>query len=622
MSRGGLGGRFVKTQDTAVEDNVLGLVSVTPHLNRLDGFPSIKVVYDEEHDGDARVAVIAGGGSGHEPSFAGMVGEGMLAAAVAGDVFAAPPEEAVFAAIRRVCGAAGCCIVIMNYTGDVLNFGAAAKKARSLGLRVELVIVADDCALESEKSHELYSGEREKPSGRRGIAGTLLVLKAAGAAAAQGMSLEEVKSVAETTSYAVRSMGCAFVEREEGCEHTDKGMNKVPELEFGLGIHGEPGAWRGPAVPVDQVVDVLLSKIFTNRVDEPQRVVVLVNNLGGTTQLEMGGIVNAVLDGLESPKRKCNVIRAWVGTLMTSLNMHGFSISVCFLPPGSSSEEEQLIKLLDAGTSAPAWPAATRNTHPCRNKTPGRLEPVVEGMSREEGVKDSTKIKKVGKEIRMKRDIVEACIRAACSALIADAADLDRLDARVGDGDCGTTHARGAQALLTALPNILSHQRESDAYVSPSTVAKAVADVLGRSMGGSSGALYTIFFSAAADATATVTEEGGRGVDARVEDVAAMLRAGMEGVMHWGGAAPGDRTMIDALYPAVVALEEFNTIEDLSRRAMEGAEQTAEMRPSAGRSRYVPEDAWRGVPDPGAMAVATWLGAVASAVASIVGVVD
>jgi dihydroxyacetone kinase len=621
MSRGGLGGRFFKTQDTAVEDNVLGLVSVTPHLNRLDGFPSIKVVYDEEHDGDARVAVVAGGGSGHEPSFAGMVGEGMLAAAVAGDVFAAPPEEAVFAAIRRVCGAAGCCIVIMNYTGDVLNFGAAAKKARAQGLCVELVIVADDCALESEKLHELYSGEREKPSGRRGIAGTLLVLKTAGAAAAQGMSLEEVKRVAETTSNAVRSMGCAFVEREEERKHTDKGMNKV-ELEFGLGIHGEPGAWRGPAVPVDQVVDVLLSRILVNRVNEPQRVVVLINNLGGTTQLEMGGIVNAVLDGLESPKRKCSVIRAWVGTLMTSLDMHGFSISVLFLPPGLSSEEQLLIKLLDDRTSAPAWPAATRNTRPCLTKTPGRLEPVVEGMTREKSVKDNRKIKKAGKEIRIKRDIVEACIRAACSALIADAADLDRLDARVGDGDCGTTHARGAQALLTALPNVLPHHPESDAYVSPSTVAKAVADVLGRSMGGSSGALYTIFFSAAADAAGMVTEESARGVDARVEDVAAMLRAGMEGVMHWGGAAPGDRTMIDALYPAVVALEEFNTIEDMSHRAMEGAEQTAEMRPGAGRSRYVPEDAWRGVPDPGAMAVATWLGAVASAVASMGGVVD
>lgn len=604
MSRGGSGGRFFTAKDSAVEDNVLGLVSVTPHLNRLDGFPSIKVVYDEQHDGDARVAVIAGGGSGHEPSFAGMVGEGLLAAAVVGDVFAAPPEEAVFAAIRRVCGGAGCCIVIMNYTGDVLNFGAAATKARALGLRVELVIVADDCALEDDSTMSTGERENEKTSKRRGIAGTLFVLKAAGAAAAQGRSLEEVNRIAKTTSRAVRSMGCAFVEREGG-----------RELEYGLGIHGEPGAWHGPAVPLDQVVNVIISKIMARQDDKlHMKIAVLINNLGGTTQLEMGGIVKAVLDSLMSGgKWKCTVVRALMGTLMTSLDMHGFSVSVLFLPP-NAEQEEHVIELLDAKTCAPAWPKIVQSTRPCLTKPPGPVQTLAgDTDSREESLKVDTMETKGKKERTVHRDIVEVCIRAACGALIADAAELDRLDARVGDGDCGTTHARGAQALLTSLPTILARVQSDDLRVRPSMLAKAIADELGRSMGGSSGALYTMFFTAAADAAPVVGEESVCDT-ASLEDMARMLRAGMEGVMHWGGAVPGDRTMIDALHPAIVALEESKNVEDMSRRARAGAEQTAQMSPGAGRSRYVPEDAWRGVPDPGAMAVAKWLGAVASVV--------
>ena len=155
--------QFLNRVEDCVPEALDGLVASVPHIARLDGFPYIKVCYDVEHDGDTTVSIIGGGGSGHEPAFAGYVGSGMLAAAVAGDVFAAPNEESIVAAIRQVTGAAGCLLLVFNYTGDRLVFGAAAERAKAEGFAVEMVVVGDDCAL---------AGRNKSAVGRRGLAGT------------------------------------------------------------------------------------------------------------------------------------------------------------------------------------------------------------------------------------------------------------------------------------------------------------------------------------------------------------------------------------------------------------------------------------------------------------------
>lgn len=206
----------------------------------------VKVVVDTHHD-PTQVAVISGGGAGHEPAMAGYVGPGLLAAAVCGEVFASPSDDAVLAAIRAVCGPAGVLLVLMNYTGDRLNFGVAAERAKAEGLAVEVVTVADD-ALPAPAA------------GRRGIAGTVLVLKVAGAAAAQGRPLAEVKALAERAAASVGSMGCSL----SACTLPGKPPSSrigPGEMEVGLGIHGEPGAAKGPLRPADEVVAQLLARI-------------------------------------------------------------------------------------------------------------------------------------------------------------------------------------------------------------------------------------------------------------------------------------------------------------------------------------------------------------------------
>ncbi|NRA46519.1 MAG: dihydroxyacetone kinase subunit DhaK [Oligoflexales bacterium] len=196
-----MGNRFINKQEDIVSEAIDGLILSTPHLARLDAYPDIKVVcnkaWDKDIQGKKQVALISGGGAGHEPSHAGFVGEGLLTAAVSGEIFASPSVDAILAGIRAVTGEAGCLLIIKNYTGDRLNFGLAAEIAKShYDLKVEMVIVGDDRAIETKQP--------------RGLAGTLLIHKIAGALSAQGATLREIKSTAEETASQIATMGLSL----------------------------------------------------------------------------------------------------------------------------------------------------------------------------------------------------------------------------------------------------------------------------------------------------------------------------------------------------------------------------------------------------------------------------
>ncbi|KFM25162.1 Putative 3,4-dihydroxy-2-butanone kinase, partial [Auxenochlorella protothecoides] len=256
---------FVNKIEELVQESLEGLIDSNPNLIRLDGYPHTKVVYDRNHDA-SKVAVISGGGSGHEPAMAGYVGAGMLAAAVAGDVFASPSEDAVLAAIRAVGGPAGVVLIVMNYTGDRLNFGAAAERAKVEGIPVDMVIVADDVA-------PIEGGTVKN---RRGIAGTVLVHKVAGAAAAEGRPILSTCNV-------------------PGAPPSDR--LAAGEMEMGLGIHGEPGAYKTALAPLDQIVGRLVGHLAdAGALDAASpRAVLLVNNLGGSTPLEVGAAASSAV---------------------------------------------------------------------------------------------------------------------------------------------------------------------------------------------------------------------------------------------------------------------------------------------------------------------------------------
>jgi dihydroxyacetone kinase len=347
--------KLINRPTAVVEEMIEGLAAVYPGLRRLPG-QTVLVQADLGAPDDRPVAVISGGGSGHEPAHAGYVGKGMLSAAVAGDVFTSPSPEAVLAALRATAGPRGAVLVVKNYTGDRLNFGVAAEQARTEGIPVEIVLVADDVALAAANSGP----------GRRGLAGTILVHKVAGAAAATELSLSEVAGEARATAQSVRTMGVALTPctvPAAGRASFTLGEN---EIELGLGIHGEPGVQRCGLEQADGLVDRLLNAIVS---DQPlasrSRVVLLVNNLGGTTTMELAIVARRAIRNLE--QRGLVIERVYLGTFLSALEMAGTSLSV--LPV-----DDVRLARLDAPTDAPAWPNAS--ARPRRTVEPAAPPPV------------------------------------------------------------------------------------------------------------------------------------------------------------------------------------------------------------------------------------------------------
>ncbi|MDE8762090.1 MULTISPECIES: dihydroxyacetone kinase subunit DhaK [Rhizobium] len=530
---------FFNRKETIVTEALDGLLltSSRGRLARLDSFPDIKVILRADWD-KSKVAIISGGGAGHEPSHAGFVGRGMLTAAVSGEIFASPSVDAVLTAIRAVTGPKGALLIVKNYTGDRLNFGLAAEKARAEGFDVEMVIVADDIALP----------DISQP---RGVAGTLFVHKIAGYYAERGEDLKTVAAQARSAAGDIVSLGMSLSTCSvPGQTHEDR--LGADEGELGLGIHGEPGVERIALQPVAEIVATMSARLSATLGDVGDHAL-LINNLGAVPPLEMAVIANAVLAAPLGRR-----VRLIIGPapLMTALNMNGFSLS---LIPLDAEREAALA----AAVEPHAW------------------MPAVERHDIEIIAAPRTAVSKAssGQNPGNRR-----LITALCEHLISLEGELNRLDARVGDGDTGSTVATGARSLLARLDTLPLDR--------PAETVAAIGDILGTSMGGSSGVLLSIFFTAAAKAMADKP------------DIPAALLAGLDRMTFYGGAEVGDRTMVDALSPALHALASGG-IAAAARAAASGAESTKAMtRARAGRSSYVGERDLADVADPGAVAVA------------------
>ncbi|WP_299045745.1 dihydroxyacetone kinase subunit DhaK [uncultured Tateyamaria sp.] len=526
--------QFVNAKEDLVKEAIDGLLACSGGaLARLDGYPHIKVVYRADWARD-RVALISGGGSGHEPAHAGFVGPGMLTAAVCGEVFASPSVEAVLAGILAVTGEAGCLLIVKNYTGDRLNFGLAAERARALGRKVEMVVVDDDIALP----------DLPQP---RGVAGTLFVHKIAGALADAGKPLDAVAAAARRVIANVATIGTSL----DTCTVPGSPKeNRIPEgkAELGLGIHGEPGVEQVAFSDAAQAMDIVLDKLRAHA--EPGPCVALLNNLGSTTPLEM-----AVLShGLATSGIAGQVIGP--SLMMTSLDMHGFSVSV--LPV---NQEEQ--RALAVPVPMAAWPGVHDIVDVPVTALPDGLTPIEPIPSSNARTRDT--------------------IAQVADVLIAAEGALNELDAKSGDGDTGSTLATAARALkdrLDAMP-----------LADLTQLFPALGNELSQTMGGSSGVILAIYFNAAGDACA-----GGAPVHKALVE-------GLKRVSDVGGASVGDRTMIDALAPALDALGQG--IDAAAAAARAGADSTANIhRAKAGRAAYVPSENLKGHNDPGAEAVA------------------
>ena len=539
---------FFNDRKQLVNDAIEGLVISAPHGNlvRLESDPAIRIVARADWD-KSRVAVISGGGSGHEPAHAGFVGKGMLTAAVCGDLFASPSVDAVLNAIVAVTGDRGCLLIVKNYTGDRLNFGLAAEKAKRYGLKVEMVIVADDIALPDNKQP-------------RGIAGTALVHKIAGYAAEQGKSLSEVRDLAQQACDNVYSLGLAMESCNLPGSDSEEGRIQQGHVELGLGIHGEPGAstleTHNSKSLIDTLVEPLQSAVGNDRV------AVLINNLGGVSALEMALLTKELAHSALKDQLAYLIGPA---PLVSSLDMKGFSLSLLRL----TDEFEQALcaEVQTVGWQRPVA-FAPMKTQPHKAVYTGlEIEP-----------SDNPQVK--------------ALVGTAAQTLIDLENRLNALDAKVGDGDTGSTFAEGAREIKRLL------EQNALPLNNTAQLLQLIGERLATVMGGSSGVLMSIFFTAAGQAVHNATP---------LPDA---LLLGLKQMKHYGGADLGDRTLIDALQPALEGLRDRGLAAAIDA-AQKGAESTATMQKAgAGRSSYVNSENLEGVTDPGAVAIAEVFAAI------------
>ena len=327
--------KIINSVEQVENEMVLGMAKAYPQYVRKLDCGNVVVRANRK---EGKVALISGGGSGHEPAHGGYVGEGMLDAAVSGAVFTSPTPDQIYEGIKAVATDQGVLMVIQNYTGDVLNFEMAGEMAQMEGIKVAQVVVNDDVAVKDS----LYT------VGRRGVAGTVFVHKIAGAKAETGASLEEVQAVAQKVIDNVRTMGMAIrpctvpAAGQPGFELNDD------EMEVGIGIHGEPGTHREPLKKADEIVDLLLEKILADLDYSGKEVAVMINGSGATPLMELFIVNNRVSDVLA--EKGIKVYKTLVGEYMTSIEMEGFSISLLRL-------DDELKELLDAKADTPAFKA-------------------------------------------------------------------------------------------------------------------------------------------------------------------------------------------------------------------------------------------------------------------------
>lgn len=587
--------KIMNTPETFVYDMCHGLAKAHPELEFVEKF---KIVKKKEINPD-KVSLISGGGSGHEPAHAGFVGKGMLDCAVCGDVFASPSQIQVYNAIKECATDKGVLLIIKNYSGDCMNFNNAADLAREEdGIKVDAVYVNDDIAVKDS----LYT------VGRRGVAGTVFVHKIAGAAAEQGKSLEEVKAIANKVIANVRSFGFAL----SSCTPPAKGTPIFDigddEIEFGVGIHGEPGRKTEKLQTADDLAKRIVKDLIEDLgLKKGEDVALLVNGFGATPLSELYLFNNSVSNALE--KENIGIYKTLVGNYMTSLDMAGASVTVLRL-------DDEFKALLSYPVSTPAltWGAAMSEQAAYAVEAMNAIAkalgvtPAAETAHKE--AKAVAKTAKAAKkeavyEVKGKPEVTETINTAAFVAIVDKMADIiienevPFCDAdKMGDGDFGMSIAKGFRQLKKEWAT----RDKADI----GTFLGSCSEIIMEYCGGASGPIWGSAFRYAGKAAA------GKDV-ITLADLADIFQAANKGVYETGkksfgrGAVVGDKTLVDALKPCADALEKAakdgkKLREGLAlgaEAAVKGAESTKTVVAKLGRAGTVGEKSI-GYPDAGA----------------------
>jgi dihydroxyacetone kinase len=533
---------------------------------------------------EGRVSVVIGGGSGHYPAFAGLVGPGLCHGAVVGDLFSSPSAEQAYRCIVALDGGAGVLLAFGNYSGDVMHFGLAAQRAQAAGIEVRTVLVTDDVA----------SAPADQAARRRGIAGGFFVFRAAAAAADMGLPIAEVERVARLVNAATFSFGVAFA----GCTFPGRAAPlftvEPGRIDVGLGIHGERGIGSVPWVPADELADVLLAPLLRERPEGARRARVLLNGLGATKHEELFVLYRSLdrrftAEGIE-------VVEPEVGEYVTSLDMAGCSLTLCWL-------DDAIAPWLDSSAAAPAYRTAARVQYTESRRTSTDLAASAASIVAAQTHDTITRDKEPTSLARTAAVAIAAM--SARMALLEE--ELGRLDAIAGDGDHGAGMARGMAAAASAAAVSGPHIAD---------VIEAAGAAFSDAAGGASGALWGAGLHAFGRELIApgVDPDAGPELVPDVPTIKRALAATLDAIVRLGGAMPGDKTMVDALGPFVEAFAsegQTSVAATWTRAAVaagRAAAATAGLPARVGRAA-VHGDQSKGTPDPGAVSLAAALSA-------------
>lgn len=566
--------KIINRPDNVVLEMCHGLVLAHPELELLKKY---KVIKRKQPQTD-KVTLISGGGSGHEPSHAGFVGEGMLDAAVCGDMFASPSQIQVYQAIKETAGEKGTLLIIKNYSGDIMNFKNAAHLAKEDGLEVDYVKVDDDIAVEDS----LYT------VGRRGVAGVVLVHKVAGAAAAEGRDLQQVKAVAEKAVSRTRSIGVALTSCTlPGGEPTFKLAED--EMEYGVGIHGEPGIRREKVLPADELAKQMVEDLLKEGQPE-EDAALLINGFGGTPLQELYLFNQSV--NRELAERNIKINRIFVGNYMTSIDMAGVSVTIMSL-------DNELRTLLSSESDTPAF------------KIDGPVEqPAFSDYKETAGDADvSYQVETDSAHAQVNEDSITLeniiyLVDKMSEIIIENEAAFNKLDTHAGDGDFGNSVAKGFRQLKREWKQVLGQEDLTIA-----SFFDASSMVIMEHCGGASGPIWGGAFRAAGKAAGETKELS-------VSEFADVLQRVVSAIQDIGersfgrGAEVGDKTLIDALAPCADSWKQSAAASDSvqtafkkgAEAAVTGAEKTKDIVARMGRAGTVGERSL-GYPDAGAHAL-------------------
>ena len=582
--------KIMNTAESFVYDMCHGLAKAHPELEFVEKYKVVKKKVIDRN----KVTLISGGGSGHEPAHAGFVGTGMLDAAVCGDVFASPSQIQVYNALKLTASKKGTLMIVKNYSGDCMNFNNAGALAKDDGIEVDAVYVNDDIAVKDS----LYT------VGRRGVAGTVFVHKIAGAAAEQGKSLPEVKAVAEKVIANIRSFGFALTSCTVPAAGSPTFEIGEDEMEFGVGIHGEPGRKREKLISADALAARIVPDIAEDlKLVKGEEIALLINGFGGTPLQELYLFNNSVTNELE--KVGIKIYKTLVGNYMTSIDMAGASVTFLRL-------DNELKGYLDYPVSTPAitWGGSSKEDIAAReaiaalakalNVTPAafaKKEDVNEAAAEVEEEEGKT-YKFAGKAVigeKINTPGMGKLVKLMADIIIENEVPFCKAD-RCGDGDFGMSIAKGFKQLKADWDT----RKKGDI----GEFLVSCSEIIMEYCGGASGPIWGSAFRYAGKAV-----QGKKEIE--LKDLAAIFQAAVEGVQETGrksfgkGAVVGDKTLIDALVPAADALSEAaekgmkmkDAMKASAKAAVAGAEATKYIQAKMGRAGVTDSE---GYPDAGA----------------------